>query len=300
MATQIDLVLKMSGVLAARKTTVTFPFAYSRLRGGFFTGSKASAGCYYLEGGLMMRKTRQTHKTAWLVSIVGMMSLSVLWAKDFWEAKPFTQWSEKEALALLSESPWARTQVVLGSVLLEGRSPSSRASDLPPIVGPGQTSGSGISRAGINFSDRDSIPVYVRWYSSRRIRQALGRLGQLQGNAPEEEVNRFVQEPMKDYLICVLAPVMDSFDQVNLENLKNNTFLLSKKDKSKKLQLSNYTAPRDRKDGIALFSFPRTLNGKPVFDLEDEEVQFVTQAKKLGIKASFKISKMMTDGSLDL
>ncbi|HEY2930432.1 MAG TPA: hypothetical protein VGK99_01705 [Acidobacteriota bacterium] len=247
-----------------------------------------------------MRKTRQTHKTAWLVSIVGMMSLSVLWAKDFWEAKPFTQWSEKEALALLSESPWARTQVVLGSVLLEGRSPSSRASDLPPIVGPGQTSGSGISRAGVNFSDRDSIPVYVRWYSSRRIRQALGRLGQLQGNAPEEEVNRFVQEPMKDYLICVLAPVMDSFDQVNLENLKNNTFLLSKKDKSKKLQLSNYTAPRDRKDGIALFSFPRTLNGKPVFDLEDEEVQFVTQAKKLGIKASFKISKMMTDGSLDL
>ena len=245
----------------------------------------------------MTRKSRLT-KIAWLILLIAMTL--TLWAKDFWEEKPFTQWSEKEALALLSESPWARSQVVLGSILNEARSESSRAGDLPRPVGPGQTSGSGISRTGVNFSDRDSIPVYVRWFSSKRIRQALGRLGQIQGNAPEAEVNRFVQEPMKDYQICVLAPVMDPFNQVTLENLKDNTFLLSKKDKSKKLQLSNYTAPKDRADGVALFSFPRTLDGKPAFDMADDEVQFVTQAKKLAIKVSFKLSKMMTDGSPDL
>jgi hypothetical protein len=105
---------------------------------------------------------------------------------------------------------------------------------------------------------------------------------------------------MKEYLICVIAPAMDPFDQVTLESLKEVTFLSSKKDKSKKLQLSSYVAPKDRADGIALFSFSRALDGKPVFDLADEEVQFVTQVKKLGIKVSFKLSKMMADGSLDL
>ncbi|HEY3129525.1 MAG TPA: hypothetical protein VGL91_08705 [Acidobacteriota bacterium] len=249
----------------------------------------------------MARQTRQAHKIGWLVSIVATMSLWVLCAKDFWEVKPFTEWSEREALTLLSESPWARTQTVLGSVLIvEGGSPSSRAADLPRPVGPGQTSASGLSRAGVSFGDRDLVPIYVRWFSSRRVRQALGRLGQLQGNAPESEVKKFVQEPMKDYLICVLAPVMDPFDQVAFENLKDNTFLSSKKDKSKRLQLSNYTAPKDRQDGVALFSFPRTLNGKPAFDLADEEVQFVTQAKRVAVKVSFKLSKMMTDASLDL
>ena len=33
-----------------------------------------------------------------------------LWAKDFWEEKPFTSWSQKEALRILSDSPWGKIQ----------------------------------------------------------------------------------------------------------------------------------------------------------------------------------------------
>ena len=66
------------------------------------------------------------------------------------------------------------------------------------------------------------------------------------------------------------------------------------------LALKNYVAPKDRKDGVAVFSFSRVVDGKPALSLEDEEVEFVTQANKISIKASFRLAKMANDGKLDL
>src|SRR5262249_17938973 len=31
-----------------------------------------------------------------------------LWAADFWQSKPFTEWNEKEMRRMLENSPWAR------------------------------------------------------------------------------------------------------------------------------------------------------------------------------------------------
>ena len=252
----------------------------------------------------MSWKTEQTgRRVAGVFVFVLLFTLSV-WAKDFWEEKPFTQWDEKQSLSLLSDSPWSRTQTVLSGTLKgkssSGESFGNRTADLPRIARPGENSGADLARSGINFSGTESIPVYVRWYSSTRVRQALGRLGQLKNNAPEAEVKKFVEEPKEDYLISIVAPLMDAFDQASLESLQGKTFLVSKKNSSKKLMLKSYTAPKDRNDGIALFSFSRTLEGKPAFEPSDEEVQFVTELGKLGIKVSFKLAKMMTDQKLDL
>lgn len=40
--------------------------------------------------------------------------LLTTWAKDFWVEKQFTQWDESEALMMLSNSPWAKTQNAMG------------------------------------------------------------------------------------------------------------------------------------------------------------------------------------------
>lgn len=245
-----------------------------------------------------MRERRRTLRIVWLICFLGMTSIWTLWAKDYWD-KPFTQWKEPEAIAMLAESPWARTQNVVASALKAGRV-SGRAADLPRPIGPGDTSGSGISSTGVSWSDNDSVPVQIRWFSSLKIRQALGRLAQLKGGVPEDELNTFLTQPMEDYLICMEGPLMETFNQATLESLRDSTFLLSKKNSVKKLQLKNYAAPKDRRDGIALFSFPRLIDGKPAFDPSDEEIQFVTKVNKLAVKAGFKLSKMMVDGSLDL
>jgi hypothetical protein len=101
---------------------------------------------------------------------------------------------------------------------------------------------------------------------------------------------------MTDYMISIVAPVMTPFNEVSFDDLKDQTFLISKKDKNKKLQLRAYAPPKDRGDGVAVFSFART----PALDLADDEVQFVTRVKKIEIKAAFKLARMVVGGSLDL
>jgi len=235
------------------------------------------------------------------LAVLASASVFTAWGKDFWEDKPFTQWSQQEAMKILSESPWARTQTVLAGTLGGvQQSNSSRARDLPSVQAAGTNSGAALSQAGISFSGGDSVPLFVRWHSSTRIRQALGRLGQLQQNVPEAEVRKFAEAPVEDYQIAVTGPLLDAFNQMSLASFQEKTFLTSKKNKAKKIVLKSYAAPKDRQDGVALFSFPRQVDGMPAFTAEDDEVEFVSQANKINLKASFKLAKMITDGKPDL
>jgi hypothetical protein len=59
-------------------------------------------------------------------------------------------------------------------------------------------------------------------------------------------------------------------------------------------------APKDRQDGVALFSFPRQSDGLSGFTAEDDEVEFVAQSGKINLKASFKLGRMLNEGKLDL
>lgn len=235
------------------------------------------------------------------IALLSIGSTVTVWGKDFWDDKPFTQWSEQEAMKILSESPWARTQTVIASVLGgQQQSNSSRVKDIPRVQSAGTNSGAGLSQTGVSFGAGDSVPLFVRWHSSVRIRQALGRLGQLQQNVPEAEVRKFAEAPMEDYQIAVTGPLLETFNQMSLASFQEKTFLTSKKNKAKKIALKKYEAPKDRQDGVAMFSFSRLMDGKPALSPEDDEVEFVAQGNKINLKASFKIAKMMTDGKPDL
>jgi hypothetical protein len=221
-------------------------------------------------------------------------------AKDFWEAKAFTEWTEQEAMRMLSDSPWSRTLSVLGGTMAPAHA-ANRVTDLPTLSGTGAGRGTGAGQAGSGQgSGGDSVSLYVSWFSSGRIRQALARLAQIRNHAPESEVKKFVEQPSEDYQICVAGPVLEAFNSLSLDDFKPKTFLVSKKDKSNKLPLKSYVAPKERSDGMVVFSFERLLNGKPAFGPEDQEVEFVAQGKKIVLKASFKLAKMMDAGNLDL
>ena len=269
---------------------------------------------------MMISKSR-TYQALGLGTLFIIFFFLPLLAKDFWEEKAFTQWNEKEAQKILSDSPWGKTQTIAlmesGSEFGEGRGIPGRPNvergpggtgggyDSPGgPVGPGETAPRGPGGFGGDRTEPGafgrSFPFRIVWYSSVRIRQAMGRLGQLRGNASEEQAKQLAQQPMEDYVIALSGPIMKPFEQASLESLKNKTFLLSKKVKQKKIELKEYMSPRDRKDGMALFVFPRTIDGKPSMDMADEEAQFVTEQGPLRIKASFKLAKMLTDGKLDL
>ncbi len=234
------------------------------------------------------------HKHAGLLATLLFLGVVLrVAARDFWEAKPFTAWNEPEAMKMLSESPWARTLTVLGGTLAPAHA-ANRVTDLPSLSTTGAGRGTGAGQAGSGYGHGgDSVPLYISWFSSGRIRQALGRLAQIRNHAPESEVKKFVEQPSKDYQIAISGPMLEPFNSLALADFKPKTFLSSKKDKSKILPLKNYVAPNQRSDGMAVFFFERHLNGKPAFGLEDQEVEFAAQGRKIVLKASFKLAKMM-------
>jgi hypothetical protein len=126
------------------------------------------------------------------------------------------------------------------------------------------------------------------------------RIGMLRGNLTEQMANEFLQQPMPDYVISISSPMMEPFNQVTYETIKLKTFLLSKKDKAKKIELKSYSPPKERTDGMAIFNFPRTINGTPSVELSDDEMIFVTQLGPTKFQANFKLGKMMVGDKLDL
>jgi hypothetical protein len=225
-----------------------------------------------------------------LLAILG--TVWTLLAKDFWETKDFKQWNEQEAMAMLSNSPWSRVNTIPGNY---------GGSATPQVMQAGSLANTGASigqSQGLGGSG--SVPLYIRWYSSQKVRQSMCRMGLLRGSLTEKQADEFLQQPMPDYVISISSPMMEPFNQVPYETIKLKTFLLSKKDKAKKIELKSYSPPKERTDGLAIFNFARTFNGAPSVELSDDEMVFVTQVGPTKFQANFKLGKMMVDDKLDL
>ena len=275
-----------------------------------------------------MTPRNRAHQMAGLFILLGSLSVISPLAKDFWVEKPFDQWTEKEVIKILSDSPWGKTQMIFpgGGAPLDmgmaggggppfggGGAPGGGApagggagGGVAPggAGGPGGLGGAGGAGPGIGgpgaIGPPPTIPFQVTWYSSLKVRQAMMRLGQLRGTITEEQANKVLKQPMESYMLAVSSPMMKPFQELNTQNFKGRTFLLSKKNKHKKIELKEYISPKDRLDGLALFVFPRQDGGKSLLDSDDEEAQFVTTIGPIQIKASFKLAKMTTEGKLDL
>ncbi len=263
---------------------------------------------------------------AGLLSLLGSLSMISPLAKDFWAERPFDQWTEKEVIRILSDSPWGKTQMIFpgGGAPPDGRiagaggppfggggapgggAPAGGAAAGGGVApggggGPGGAGGVGPGMGGPGAGGPPpTIPFQVTWYSSVKVRQAMIRLGQLRGTITEEQANKVLQQPVESYMIAVSSPMMKPFLELNTQNLRGRTFLLSKKNRHKKIELKEYISPKDRLDGLALFVFPRQDGGKSLLDSDDDEAQFVTTIGPIQIKVSFKLAKMTTEGKLDL
>lgn len=230
----------------------------------------------------------------WFAILVFFSGMNfMILAKDFWQEKPFTQWNENEAMMLLSNSPWAKPQSVKG--------------DYGKVFVPHQidtsTPGGAVRTPAMNPTqgyDENPVILYVRWHSSLKIRQAIGQLGLLRKVYTEEMAGQFIQQEMPDIVISITGSNMAPFEKLNLEETQPKTFLLSKKDKNKKITLKSVMSSKETQDGSALYLFPRELEGTPCIDPADDEIYFVTEVGKTKIRAIFKLATMMTAGKLDI
>jgi hypothetical protein len=211
-----------------------------------------------------------------------------------WQKKTYKQWSEKEALAVLNNSPWGQTQTYTDTSHMfdEGRAAISnqkREVEVPQV----------------NFR--------IRFFSSKPIRQATSRLVELmqKGNVNKQlaaQLDALAAAEFPDYVvITVVTEVKEAgslmglaaslMDRQTTAQLKNDTYLLTKG--GKRVFLLEYQTPR--KDGLgARFIFPRLVDGKPFISADTEEVQFHAELNAgPDLDMRFKLKDMMFDGKLE-
>ncbi len=236
-----------------------------------------------------------------------------LWAgeKDFWVAKPYSEWSEKEVDKLLKNSPWSKP-VTLSSIAIEPRSGSDperrsggrsfRGATEPggPETGGGAGRGPGEGRGG--FGDVSApVTVYISWYA-RPIREALARRIQLHTpDAPQDQLDRLLNYNDPDHFAFLLMGwtqrMQGERSAQALQKLRDETCLLKKN--KEKIPLADYVLPAAPGQPFIL-RFPREVDGKPAVTIEDKEVELVTRAGSSTVRARFRLADLVVNGQPEL
>jgi hypothetical protein len=175
------------------------------------------------------------------------------------QAKPWNEWTKKEAERVFDDSPWSRTQT---------ESESSQSSDVTTNFGDTRGREEAV-RSGTNAS----VKFHVRFFSARPIRQAYARMLQMGETVPDpaaiEKMNAWANLQADDRIIVAVSfdgdqryvgRVAKTFRGATTADIKNNIYL-ERKD-GKRVFLSDYVPPSKDPFG-ARFVFPRTVDGQP-------------------------------------
>jgi hypothetical protein len=141
-----------------------------------------------------------------------------MWAQ--WTKKPYTEWSEKDVLKLLNESPWGQTQTFTDT-----------------------TKNFSAARGTTAVADVINVNFRVRFLSAKPVRQAISRYMELQqkGKLPDQlaaQLKAFAAADFPDYIVVtvlcdsdrasnLLQQATDLLHKLKTSELKNSTYLVA-------------------------------------------------------------------------
>jgi hypothetical protein len=219
-----------------------------------------------------------------------------LTAADFWQ-KPYTQWSDKDAGKMLTNSPWAKS-ASLSMIGPDGGGPPMA----PPGGGGGfrggpQGGGGSEFGPGAQGSAPPSVDIVARWQSALPIRQAFVHLKFGAEADKSEAAGKVLEQQERPYEIVLSGPM--------------GMFLAGKPGDAAKV-LSEVTSLSSRRTGAikpvqievgkpgktmdVVFAFPRSMP----FTVEDKEVELMTKLGTSALKFKFKLTDMVLNGKLEM
>jgi hypothetical protein len=213
--------------------------------------------------------------TVWLVATAGLA------AADFWEAKPFLEWSDKEAEKLIAESPWA----ALVSVALPPRLPQPSGD----AGGAGGRGGGGDERSFGQPPVR--IRVTISWRSALPLRQAVVRtqVGQHGTLSPEGEKLLAQEEPLYVIALQGIPPQYTRTGEKTIES-----FL--RRNGKPPIPAQQAATQNTRAGALLMIGFPKT----DLITLDDGDVEFDVKLDQIEIRKKFKLKEMVFAGKLEL
>ena len=220
--------------------------------------------------------------------------------------KPWTEWSEKEALKMLNDSAWGQTQTETNTSEMFFNPTGQGRGSTRPLDTPGGTDANDRSAQGA-LNQATSIHYRIRLLTAKPIRQAIARRTQLQNPQLAEQLKAFAEQQTDKFIVVAVdydspdrrfsGPAMQIFNSANIGVLKNSTYLEVKD--GKRVFLQEYLAPIN--DGMgAKFVFPRIVGEQPFVTAESGYLRFYSEmAKNLKLNMRFKVSDLMYDGKLE-
>jgi hypothetical protein len=241
-------------------------------------------------GGLMMKRDAVA-----LLLICGLVAGAGWAQKTERKAKPWTEWSRKEADKMLSDSPWAKTQVV-----------NDASTILPASVSaPGGTSG----RRSRSVAVDQGVPLnfHICLLSAKPIRQAWARRIELRQKPSEDfkqQLLKFVETGSDEWITIgvtfdsterqISESVLQVLNNATTDGLRDNTYLELKD--GKRLLLDAYRNPARDLLG-ARFRFRRIVEDRPFVSPESGELRFHSELfQNLILNARFKVADFTYEG----
>jgi hypothetical protein len=226
----------------------------------------------------------------------------VVYAGDAWKDKDFEKWDQKDVDKILKDSPWSK------AVQYGGGGSSSMAA---PLTSPGSDAahdgsgggggGGGNGRNGLSATGSlgasqgmgAATSFFVRWYSSRTVREAMARQREMNGT-PAEEARKSLEGDIDTYEVLLQSTNLAAFAKEGEAALKEHSYLMLKSNKDK-VTPSKVTLIKGQGDRVAAvqFDFPKkNASGEPTFGPSEKGVEFFTKAGTTPLTVSFDLSKM--------
>ena len=239
-----------------------------------------------------------------LCSVLILFTVSASAQKE----KPWTEWSEKDTIKMMTDSAWAQTQKELTESGSTGPTIKTAAENRSTVgIVKDSSSGPESGQSVGQKSQSLSLNYYLAFLTAKPVRQAFIRYLELKTpDTPADkaaERRAFIDRDFGDYIVVALK--LDGTDKKKLgpamqllsadpKGFKDTAYL-ERKD-GKRVALMDYRAP----DQLgAKFIFPRTLDGKPFLEANSGEVRVYLEIGKTKVSRRFKVADMMYDGKLE-
>ena len=248
-----------------------------------------------------------------LTGVVFLVFTSLAWASNEpWKEKPYQQWDKADLAIILTNSPWVKKVVVdvnwkpdpssavRSSMPESDPTASLRGSDkggMPDSAPPDRSMDTPASSA----SAPTQAVFYIRWYSSRVIREALTRQAVINGQVSEADGEKLLSAPVADYEITIFGPDMTPFQNLTEDQLKSASYLEGKQSKQKVGPASVRLNKNPHSRTINLvFVFPKkTDSGADVASAQEKGLEFVCKLKGLDLRNTFDTHKMVDEKGVD-
>jgi hypothetical protein len=220
------------------------------------------------------------------LSLFFLLILS-LWAADFWQAKPYTEWNDKETQKLLNSSPWAREEE-----LTMGGGPGA-----PGAGAPEGGRGRGGPAGDVPIAGPSSVNVVVRWQTALPVKQALARQKFGKEVANSADAKTFLDHQETTYVVEVsgVPSMMMAGPPERLQSGLQRQTALNVKGKGTLTPSEVQITPNNRMVDV-YFSFPRAA----ALSLDDKEVEFSTRIGPAALRTKFRLKDMVFNGQLEL